>query len=78
MPRNKDLITAVPKGTVYRQYAGGGGGYGEPKRRDAGLVAAEARNGVISVEAARDVYGVVVTGEDCAVDEAATAALRKG
>ena len=56
---------------------GHGGGYGEPKKRDAGLVAAEVRNGVISAEAARDVYGVVVTGEDCAVDEAATVALRE-
>ena len=77
VPRNKDLITGVAKGTVYRQFAGGGGGYGDPKKRDANLVAAEVRNGVTSAEAARDIYGVAVTGDDCAVDEAATASLRK-
>ena len=77
VPRNKDLITGVAKGTVYRQYAGGGGGFGDPKKRDANLVAAEVRNGVISADAARDVYGVAVTGEDCAVDGPATATLRK-
>ena len=47
-------------------------------KRDTNLVAAEVRNGVISAEAARDAYGVVVTGDECAVDETATAALRKG
>ena len=78
VPRNKDLITGVAKGTVYRQYAGGGGGYGDPMKRDAGLVAAEVRNGVISIDVARDVYGVAVTGDHCAVNEAATATLRKG
>jgi N-methylhydantoinase B len=78
VPRNKDLITGVAKGTVYRQYAGGGGGYGDPKKRDAKLVAAEVRNGVISAAAARDDYGVVVKGEDCSVDEPATVVLRKG
>ena len=78
VPKNKDLITGVAKGTVYRQYAGGGGGYGDPMKRDTNLVAAEVRNGVISAEAARDAYGVVVTGDECAVNETATAALRKG
>jgi len=37
----------------------------------------EVRNGVISIEAARNVYGVVVTGDDHAIDETATAALRR-
>jgi len=76
VPRNKDLITGVAKGTVYCQYAGGGGGYGDPKKRVAAVVAAEVRNGVISIDVARDVYGVAVKGEDCAVDEPATVALR--
>ena len=33
VPKNKDLITGVPKGTIYHQQAGGGGGYGDPARR---------------------------------------------
>ena len=53
VPRNKDLITGVPKGTVYHQVASGGGGYGDPKKRDRKVLAEEVRNGVISHEAAR-------------------------
>ena len=56
VPRNKDLITGVPKGTVYHQFAGGGGGYGDPAKRDREKLAAEVRDGLISREAARDVY----------------------
>ena len=58
VPRNKDLILGVPKGTLYRQVAGGGGGYGDPKLRDRTKVAEEVRNGVISPQAARDIYGL--------------------
>ena len=58
VPRNKDLITGVPKGTVYRQQAGGGGGYGDPRQRDRDTLRREVRDGVISARAARDVYGL--------------------
>jgi len=58
VPNNKDLITGVPKGTVYHQFAGGGGGYGDPKRRDREILRAEVRNGTISAEAAREIYGL--------------------
>ena len=64
VPRNKDLILGVPKGTMYRQIAGGGGGYGDPKERDRKKVAEEVRNAVISHEAARDIYGFDGDGED--------------
>jgi N-methylhydantoinase B len=56
-PRNKDLITGVPRGTVYHQQAGGGGGYGDPRKRDRRKLAEEVRDGVISPQAAHDVYG---------------------
>jgi N-methylhydantoinase B len=62
-PLNKDLITGVPKGTIYHQFAGGGGGYGDPKLRPAAQVAAEVRNGVISAKAARELYGADIEGE---------------
>lgn len=75
-PRNKDLLTGVPKGTVYYQIASGGGGWGEPKRRAPEKVAAEVKNGVISVEAAREVYAVAVDPLTFAVDQTATAKLR--
>ena len=57
-PKNKDLITGVPKGTIYHQQAGGGGGYGDPKKRDRALVREEVRNGVISETAAHETYGL--------------------
>ncbi len=58
VPKNKDLILGVPKGTVYHQIAGGGGGYGEPTARDRETLAREVRDGVISEASARDIYGL--------------------
>jgi len=77
VPRSLDLITGVPRKTVYHQHAGGGGGYGHPHHRPAGMVAREVRNGVISPQAARDLYGVVVNERTREVDEQGTAVLRK-
>jgi N-methylhydantoinase B len=57
-PHNKDLITGVPKGTRYHQQAGGGGGYGDPKLRDRAKLREEIRDGVISEDAARRLYGL--------------------
>ncbi|HYR00375.1 MAG TPA: hydantoinase B/oxoprolinase family protein, partial [Casimicrobiaceae bacterium] len=57
-PKNKDLVTGVPKGTIYHQQAGGGGGYGEPRNRDRALLREEVRNGVVSPQAARELYGL--------------------
>ncbi|MEE9472104.1 MAG: hydantoinase B/oxoprolinase family protein [Gemmatimonadota bacterium] len=59
-PTSKDLITGVPAGTIYVQHAGGGGGFGDPFERPAEKVAAEVRDGIISVGSARDDYGVAV------------------
>jgi N-methylhydantoinase B len=50
----------VPAGTIYVQQAGGGGGFGDPFERPAEKVAAEVRDGIISVGSARDDYGVAV------------------
>lgn len=59
----KDLISDIPKGTVYKQLAGGGGGYGDPKKRPAELVAKEVRYEYISKEFAKEKYGVVISDE---------------
>ncbi len=58
--KSKDLVRAVPAGTLYVQHAGGGGGYGDPRERLREKVAEEVRDGVISEAAARKYYG---TGE---------------
>lgn len=52
----------------------GGGGYGDPLRRDPGRVAVDLTRGNISPAVCRDVYGVVV--DDGGVDLAATDARR--
>ena len=56
----------------------GGGGYGDPRRRDPALVARDVARGYLTAEdAARD-YAVVVTAADPpALDRAATDALRR-
>ncbi|MBF0549818.1 MAG: hydantoinase B/oxoprolinase family protein, partial [Deltaproteobacteria bacterium] len=73
----KDLVTDVPTGTIYFQQAGGGGGYGDPKLRPIHLVVKDVRNGVVSVDAARNHYGVIIDPKTFDVDEAATAGLRR-
>ncbi|MCZ6861973.1 MAG: hydantoinase B/oxoprolinase family protein [Alphaproteobacteria bacterium] len=63
VPLNKDLITGVPQGTVYFQQAGGGGGYGDPKKRDRATLAREVRDGIISEQNAQEIYGYVPGAE---------------
>ena len=55
----------------------GAGGYGDPFARPADLVAEEVRAELISLDCARRDYGVVVDPKTFAVDEAASAKLRK-
>ena len=54
----------------------GGGGWGSPLQRPPAEVLADVCEGYVSVEAARQHYGVVVEPASMAVDEAATRALR--
>jgi N-methylhydantoinase B len=53
----------------------GGGGYGDPLDRDSAAVRRDVVEGVVSADAARDVYGVVLSGAE--VDAAATADRRR-
>ena len=75
--RSKEIVRGIPPGTMFRQRAGGGGGYGPPRERPAGTVAEEVRDGLISPEAAREVYRVAVDPETLEIDREATAALRE-
>jgi N-methylhydantoinase B len=57
----------------------GAGGYGDPLERDIARVLDDVLDDYVSVEAAREIYGVVITGAAAAeltVDEATTARLR--
>jgi N-methylhydantoinase B len=55
----------------------GGGGWGDARARDPNLVARDVRLGYLSSASAREDYGVIVS-KDGRLDEAATAAERKG
>ena len=76
VPLSKELVPEVPKGTVWYQQAGGGGGYGDPMLRSPEKVLRDVKNGVVSLEKAREDYGVVINGETLTLDEDATAGLR--
>jgi N-methylhydantoinase B len=54
----------------------GGAGWGEPRRRAPGRVLRDVRDGVVSAEAAEQVYGVALTPDRKAVDETRTRELR--
>lgn len=73
---SKELVLDIPVDTVCVARNGGGGGYGDPRRRDAQLVFAEVRDGLLSVEKARASYGVAVLPDLSGVDEGETARLR--
>lgn len=55
---------------------GSGGGFGDPLEREPHAVLRDVLSGLVSKEAARDVYGVVVTGEGIDIDMTATAEFR--
>lgn len=65
----------LSKGDLVFLNAAGGGGYGDPLDREPDRVAEDVLDGYVTVERARDVYGVVV-GVDGAVDATASADLR--
>jgi N-methylhydantoinase B len=66
----------VEEGSLVMVRSAGGGGYGDPLEREAERVAADVREGYVSAQAARAIYGVVVEASGNA-DTAATAALRR-
>lgn len=69
-------------GAVSRYITNGGGGWGEALARPPERVLRDVRNGYVSIEKARDTYGVVITGnveedpEGVQIDAEASAALR--
>ncbi|UYZ15253.1 hydantoinase B/oxoprolinase family protein [Brevibacillus sp. WF146] len=59
-PFGKCARFPLNKGDVVRLMTATGGGYGNPLNRPAEKVAWDAKNGYISVEQARDIYGIVL------------------
>lgn len=71
---NKVEEITVAEGDQLHFVTWGGGGWGDPLERDPELVALEIRQGLVSVDGARE-YGVVIAG-DGTVDQSATDSLR--
>ena len=53
----------VQKGDIVRILTGSGGGWGDPLDRDPELVAADVREGFVTVATAESTYGVVLDPE---------------
>ncbi|MGY2876172.1 N-methylhydantoinase B [Marmoricola sp. URHA0025 HA25] len=60
--------TYVAPGEVFSMLWQGGGGYGDPLSREVEDVAADVRDGKVSSDAARTLYGVVMTGAQIDAD----------
>ena len=70
------FIRTIRRGDIFRHEQSGAGGWGDPLAREPERVLQDVRNDLVSLEAARRDYGVVVDPAAGTVDPAATAALR--
>jgi N-methylhydantoinase B/oxoprolinase/acetone carboxylase alpha subunit len=68
----------VSAGDVIRVMGPSSAGYGDPRERDPARVLADWLDDIIDADEAASQYGVVIDTRSGTVDEAATAALRKG
>ncbi|HOE18415.1 MAG TPA: hydantoinase B/oxoprolinase family protein [Syntrophorhabdaceae bacterium] len=75
-PGNPYGLTQLKPGDVVTIDAPGGGGYGNPFERDPELVAGDAAEGYISIESARNDYGVAIDPATLRIDIEGTKKLR--
>jgi N-methylhydantoinase B len=73
----KVLVAHLKEGEAFSLKAGGGGGFGDPFERPAEIVAEDVKQGYVSLEAARTLYGVAIDPKTFKVDPTTTEALRK-
>jgi N-methylhydantoinase B/oxoprolinase/acetone carboxylase alpha subunit len=69
-------LTLCRNGDVIQFQSAGGGGYGDPLQRDPAAVEADVHNGYVSIEQAKEGYGVVIDPATLLVDPAATEKVR--
>lgn len=65
----------LPNGGSFSSYPSGGGGWGDPKKRDVEMVRMDVKNGYVSRQVANDIYGVSLT-DDLEIDIESTSQLR--
>jgi len=75
-PTTKDVIRGIPKGAIFHEIAGGGGGYGDPLKRPLEKVLKDVRNEFVTIEKAKEDYGVAIAPRTFMVDEEETRKLR--
>jgi N-methylhydantoinase B len=76
LPSKKMLV--LHPGDQLWEYVAGGAGWGDPLERDPDRVLADVLDGKVSVEAAREAYGVVLAPSGGAVEHDATKQRREG
>jgi N-methylhydantoinase B/oxoprolinase/acetone carboxylase alpha subunit len=59
------------------KHSSGGGGVGDPAERDPEMVREDVQNQLVSRQAARDIYKVIIDPATFKVDQAATKKLRE-
>ncbi len=75
-PGNSYGLTQMKPGDVVTIDAPGGGGYGNPFERDVEMVVNDVKEGYVSIECARNDYGVVIDPQTYEVNEKETQNLR--
>ena len=76
-PGNPYGLTQLRPGDVVIMDAAGGGGYRDPLDRDPELVEKDAADGYVSLESAKEDYGVVINPQTMKADRDATEKLRE-
>lgn len=71
-------VVSMNRGDRIAMELPGGGGFGDPFKRDPAAVLADVQLGFVSAEQARDTYGVELTADELDVDTAATTTHRTG
>jgi N-methylhydantoinase B len=71
-PNAKVLVARLEAGDAFRVRSGGGGGHGSPLTRPVETVVEDVKQGYVSVEAAAELYGVVVDPVTLDVDLSVT------
>jgi N-methylhydantoinase B len=69
-------LTLCRNGDVIQFQSAGGGGYGDPLQRDPAAVEADVHNGYVSIEQAKEGYGVVIDPVNLMIDPVETEKVR--
>jgi len=75
-PGNPYGLTQVGPGDVVTMDAAGGGGFGDPLEREPELVENDVADGYVSIERAKEEYGIVIDPETLKIDADASEKLR--